>query len=168
MALGRNWGASLNTLGKYVSSIVVLCEGETEELAVERFIARQWKADGFGAVSLGHRNFGGNLNKVGPFACNSLDNRDVLAVFTLVDLYGMNLVIDPPDDELDAKVERLKTWLRTKVGRHRRAQDFFPHVSVHEVEAWILAEGGGPFAEVARPKHKARSPRRIEGFPEAS
>jgi hypothetical protein len=124
-----------------VSRIVLLCEGETEERAVEHFIARQWKADGFSSVSLGHRTLWGNLNKVGPFASNSLDKRDVLAVFTLVDLYGMNLVIHPPDDELDVKVDRVRSWLRAQVRRHRRAQDFFPHVSVHEVEAWILAEG---------------------------
>jgi hypothetical protein len=119
----------------------VLCEGRREELAVKHFIARQWKADGFGAVGLGHRNLKGNLNKVGPFARNSLDRRDVLAVFTLVDLYKMNRVIQPSDDELDAKVDRVRSWLRDQVQRHQRAQDFFPHVSVHEVEAWILAEG---------------------------
>ena len=119
----------------------MLCEGRTEELAVEHFIARQWKADGFGAVGLGHRNLKGNFNKVGPFGRNSLDRRDVLAVFTLVDLYKMNRVIQPSDDELDAKVDRVRSWLRTQVRGHRRAQDFFTHVSVHEVEAWILAEG---------------------------
>jgi hypothetical protein len=124
-----------------VSRIVVLCEGDTEEGAVEHFIARQWKADGFGSVALGHRNLRGDLKKVGPFACDSLDRADVLAVFTLVDLYGMRLVVHPPDDELLAKVERVQTWLRAQVDGHRRAQDFFPHVSVHEVEAWILAEG---------------------------
>jgi hypothetical protein len=35
----------------------------------------------------------------------------------------------------------VQSWLRAQVQRHHRAQDFFPHVSVHEVEAWILAEG---------------------------
>ena len=124
-----------------MSRIVVLCEGETEELAVEHFIARQWRADGFSSVGLGHRNLGANFNKVGPFARNSLDRGDVLAVFTLVDLYKMNRVVQPSDDELNAKVDRVQRWLRAQVDGHRRAQDFFPHVSVHEVEAWILAEG---------------------------
>jgi hypothetical protein len=124
-----------------VSKIVVLCEGRTEELAIEHFIARQWNADGFGSVGLGHRNLKGSFNKVGPFACNSLDRRDVLAVFTLVDLYKMNRVIQPSDDELDVKVDRVQSWLRTQVQGHRRAHNFFPHVSVHEVEAWVLAEG---------------------------
>jgi len=110
-------------------------------LAVIYFIRRQWKADGYGSVGLEPRNLKGNFNKVGPFACNSLDRGDVFAVFTLVDLYRMNRVIQPSDDELDGKVARVQDWLRTQVQRHRRAQDFFPHVSVHEVEAWILAEG---------------------------
>lgn len=117
----------------------MVCEGPTEELAVRHFVARQWQEDGLASVGLHHRCV--PPREVGPFACDSLDKRDVLAVFTLVDLYGMNLVAHPPDDELDAKVERVRSWLRTQVHHHRRAQDFFPHVSVHEVEAWILAEG---------------------------
>jgi len=33
-----------------VSRIIVLCEGDTEELAVRYFIARQWQSDGLGSV----------------------------------------------------------------------------------------------------------------------
>lgn len=120
---------------------MVLCEGDTEELAVRYFVARQWRAGGFGSVGLSHRNLQANLNKLGPFASNYLDEPDVLAVFTLIDLYGMRRVDHLPNDGLDAKVQRVKGWLRNQVDQHRRACDFFPHVSVHEVEAWILAEG---------------------------
>ena len=117
----------------------MVCEGPTEELAVRHFLARQWEKDGLASVGLHHRCV--PLRKVGPFACDTLDRPGVLAVFTLIDLYGMNLVAHPPDDELDVKVERVRSWLRTQVHHHPRAGDFFPHVSVHEVEAWILAEG---------------------------
>src|SRR5271157_2902358 len=122
-----------------MSRIVVVCEGATEELAIRHFVARQWQKDGLASVGLHHRCV--PPRQVGPFACDTLDKRDVIAVFTLIDLYGMNLVAHPPDDELDAKVERVRSWLRTQVQHHRRAQAFFPHVSVHEVEAWIMAEG---------------------------
>lgn len=119
----------------------MLCEGDTEELAVRHFIRRQWEVDGLAAVGLEPRNLYGQPKKLGPFALDYLDEPDVLAVFTLVDLHGMTLVTHPPNDELDAKVERVKGWLRDQVRPHVRARDFSAHVSVHEVEAWILAEG---------------------------
>src|SRR5208283_363964 len=43
-------------------------------------------------------------------------------------------------DDLDAKVQRVRAWLRGQV-THSRASQFFPHICVHQVEAWILAEG---------------------------
>jgi len=122
-----------------MSRIVVVCEGPTEELAVRHFVARQWQKDGMASVGLHYRCV--PPRQVGAFACATLDKPDVIAVFTLIDLYGMNLVDHRLDDELDAKAERVRSWLRTQVQHHRRAQAFFPHVSVHEVEAWILAEG---------------------------
>jgi len=121
--------------------IVVLCEGKTEDLAVRHFVTKQWKADGFASTALDRADLRGHLNKVAAFAGNYLDEQNVLAVFTLVDLQGMNLVSHPPNEELDAKVRRVQDWLRNQVHGHDRAADFFPHVSVHQVEAWILAEG---------------------------
>lgn len=118
----------------------MLCEGNTEELAVRYFIARQWQADDFGSVGLKRINIRGKLENVGKFATRHLDEKEVLAVFTLVDLQGMTRVVHPPGDELDAKIQRVRTWLRAQVN-HTRARQFFPHVCVHETEAWILAEG---------------------------
>lgn len=121
--------------------IVVLCEGKTEGLAVQHFVTRQWVADGLASVGLDRVDLRGHLDKVRVFARNYLDEQNVLAVFTLVDLQGMALVSHPPNDELDAMVRRVQDWLRNEVHQHDRAADFFPHVSVHQVEAWILAEG---------------------------
>ena len=45
-----------------------------------------------------------------------------------------------PYDELAAKVERVRQWLHDLVAID--ATDFYyPHLSVHEIEAWFLAEG---------------------------
>ena len=57
-----------------------------------------------------------------------------------VDLYGMDRVEHRPSDGLDAKVERVRFWLRNQMV-HGRHSDFFPHVAVHETEAWILGDG---------------------------
>lgn len=123
-----------------MSRIVVLCEGDTEELAVRHFIARQWQTDNLGPVGLKRINLHGKLENVGKFARLYLDEQDVLAVFTLVDLQGMTRVIHSPNDNLEAKIERVREWLRARV-THARARQFSPHVCVHQTEAWMLAEG---------------------------
>jgi hypothetical protein len=123
-----------------VSEIVVLCESNTEELAVRYFIARQWQADDFGSVGLKRINLRGKLENVGKFATRYLDQKDVLGVFTLVDLQGMTRIVHPPDDKLETKIERVREWLRAQVN-HARGDQFFPHICVHQTEAWILAEG---------------------------
>lgn len=123
-----------------MGGIVVLCEGDTERLAVRVFVARQWRADGLGSIGLKPVRLAGKPEKIGDFANAYLDEPDVLAVFTLIDLQGMTRVVHPPRDNLEAKVERVQKWLREQV-THARASQFFPHICVHEVEAWILAEG---------------------------
>jgi hypothetical protein len=85
-------------------------------------------------------NLSGKLQHVGVKAKLFLDDQDICAVFTLVDLYGMDRVSHDSNDSLQAKVARVKNWLSRQVD-HPRKDDFFPHVSVHETEAWILAEG---------------------------
>jgi hypothetical protein len=120
--------------------IVVLCEGDTEELAVRHFVARQWRFDGLESVGLKPVNLHGKLEEAGKFAADYLDEGEVLSVFALIDLFGMSRVRHQADDPLDVKVGRVRDWLRNRVV-HPRRDDFYPHVSVHEVEAWILAEG---------------------------
>jgi uncharacterized protein DUF4276 len=120
--------------------IIVLSEGDTEELAVRYFITRQWRLDGLGSVGLRSINLYGKPQKAGKYAGRYLDDQEVLAVFTLVDLHGTTQVVHTAFDDLEAKVRRVREWLHAQVN-HTRAQRFFPHVSVHQTEAWILAEG---------------------------
>ncbi len=123
-----------------MSKIVILCEGKTEELAVRHLVARQWKADNLAVVGLSTINLRAKVKDTGKSARVELDKKEVVAVFTLIDLYGMKQVTHPPNDALEQKVERVREWLRAQV-EHPRADRFFPHVCVHETEAWILAEG---------------------------
>ena len=80
-----------------MSRIIVLCEGDTEELAVRYFIARQWQSDGLGSVALKPIDLRGKSQNVGKFATLYLDEPGVLAVFTLVDLQGNNQVLHQPN-----------------------------------------------------------------------
>jgi len=50
----------------------------------------------------------------------------------------MNRVTHNPDDELSQKVNRVKKWLQGDLD----PVFFHPHISVHEIESWLLAEGG--------------------------
>jgi uncharacterized protein DUF4276 len=91
-------------------------------------------------VGLERRNLGGKLQNAGKFAVRYLDDRETLAVFTLIDLQGNNRILHQPQDSLEVKVQRVREWLRAQVS-HDRADRFFPHVCVHQTEAWFLAEG---------------------------
>jgi hypothetical protein len=133
-----------------MSTIVVLCEGDTEELAVRHFLQKRWQQDGLKSVGLQAINLNGKLQDVGPKARLYLDECDVLAVFTLIDLYGMDRVVHQPGEAVGDKVGRVQQWLRGTL-KHDRAAEFSPHLGVHETEAWLLAEGaalarrlGGP------------------------
>lgn len=120
--------------------IVILCEGDTEELAVKHFIRRQWDADGLKAIGLRPIILNGKLEDVFDYVPRYKRDPKIIAVFTLIDLYGMNRVVHGNNDELPHKVARVKKWLRDGFEAEFNGF-FFPHVSVHEVEAWILAEG---------------------------
>lgn len=123
-----------------MSRIVVPCEGDTEDVAVRHFVARQWKSDGLGFVGLHRIRLDGKLQNVGKFANCYLDEQDVLAVLALVDLQGMTRVDHQLQDNLEIKIQRVRKWLSAQVN-HTRANQFFAHVCVHQTEAWILAEG---------------------------
>jgi hypothetical protein len=137
-----------------VSRIIVLCEGDTEELALRHFVARQWELDGLGSVGLRGINLNGKPQNAGKYANLYLGEQEVRAVFTLVDLQGMAQVVHQPHDILEAKIKRVQYWLRGQVN-HARANQFIPHVCVHQTEAWILAEG---YALAARLKDAGITP----------
>lgn len=120
--------------------IVILCEGDTEEIIVRYFLRRQWKQEGFDEVGLHADNLQGNLSRIGTKATLHLDEAEVLGVFTLIDLYGFSQVKHDGTDDVDRKVMRTWEWLKSTV-KTPRAGDFHPYVSVHEAEALILAEG---------------------------
>ena len=120
--------------------IIVLCEGKTEEKAVEHFIRPQWQKDGFGSVGLDTRELRGKFEHVSTRVPIHLRKPGVLAVFTLIDLYGMNRVVHGSEESVHDKVERVRAWLRKDFDSDL-LQFFHPHLSVHELEAWLLADG---------------------------
>ena len=97
--------------------IVLLCEGDTEELAVKHFVTRQWQGDGLGSIGLHSVNLSGKLQDAPVKTHLYLDETDVLAVFALIDLHGMDRVEHHPEDPLKTKVERVQDWFRSIVAK---------------------------------------------------
>ncbi len=120
--------------------IAILCEGDTEELAIRHFVLRQWKSEGLMSVGIDISNLKGHLESVKKKASLYLSQQQYKAVFTLVDLHEMNRVRHNTGDSLDTKVKRVKSWL-TQGLPEDFIEFFHPHVSVHEIESLILAEG---------------------------
>ncbi len=131
--------------------IIILCEGDTEEIVVRYFVRRQWKVEGLDAVGLHADNLQGSLNRIGTKATLYLQEKEVLGVFTLIDLYGLTTVKHDTLDDIGRKVLRVQEWLRSTV-KSVRLSEFHPCVSVHEVEALILAEGGALSMRLSAPQ----------------
>jgi hypothetical protein len=120
--------------------IVILCEGDTEINAIRYFIAPHWQKDGFKEIGLHTINLNGKLGDIAKLTPRYAQENKVVAVFTLVDLYGTNQVQHSRDDELAQKIVNVQNWLQKGLLAKIRKK-FHPHVSVHEIEAWLLAEG---------------------------
>jgi len=126
--------------GRGGTRMVVLCEGETEKIAVEQFLRRQWDEDGLAHIALHPIDLQGKLEEIGDRAVRYLKDESVRAVFTLVDFQGMNRVEHGRGDSPAQGVERVAEWIRRRGGRECRGF-LHAHVCVHQTEAWILAEG---------------------------
>ncbi len=132
----------------------MLCEGDSEELAVKWFLRRQLEEAGLKGVSLHPINLAAKLEDI--FVKTRLFQHEpgVVAVFTLIDLYGMNRVRHAPDTTLDEQVATVRYWQRQGIP-DVPGSFFHAHVCVHDIEAWFLAEGQ---ALAKRLKYRSLSP----------
>lgn len=131
--------------------IVLLCEGETETLATQRFLRPQFEVDGLKPIALHPINLKGKLGDIGDYTLRYRTDRRVAAVFTMIDLYGMKLPTFSPGTSLENKVSTARAWLREQI-RDVDPDFFHPHVCVHELEAWFLAEGKALGKRLKHPK----------------
>lgn len=120
--------------------IMILCEGDTEEIGIKHFLKRQWDRDGLASVGLHPINLNGKLEDIFSFVPLYRQTDAVIAVFTLIDLYGMTRVTHGTYDDISTKVQTVKNWLRNGLDTDFSGF-FYPHLCVHETEAWFLAEG---------------------------
>ncbi|MBN1592035.1 MAG: DUF4276 family protein [Candidatus Coatesbacteria bacterium] len=132
------------------TKIFVLCEGDTEMVAIRHFIRPYWESQGLKSVSLHPVNLWGKLDDIFGHVVRARKDPKVMAIFTLIDLYEMKRVIHRWDASLDEKVGQALDWLRIggappelkdEFGSESMRDFYRPHLSVHEVEAWLLADG---------------------------
>ena len=88
------------------------------------------------------RGSGHFLSKIARAVERSLQPEEkVDYVFGLLDLHGVGLSYPREVTSRDQKAEYLKKHLRELVSFSYRGR-FHPHVAVHELEAWVLADDG--------------------------
>ena len=115
--------------------IYILCEGDTEENAIKYFIRPQWDKMGeLKSVALDSKTI--KPKDIHKQTKQLIENGDCDAVFLLFDLYGFPQELKGLDYK--EKQEYIVQKLKTESNYHDL---FFPHLAVHEIEAWVLADG---------------------------
>lgn len=120
--------------------IVILCEGETEVIAVKEFIRRKWVEDDFDSIGIRTIDLKGKLKDVHKKTPKFSEEKKVIAIFTLVDLHEFKVVDLGKYKTLTEKISASKKWLKKKF-KKEVLDKFHPHLAVHETEAWIFADG---------------------------
>lgn len=120
--------------------IVILCEGDTEVIAVKSFLRPQLDRDGLKSIGLPLINLKAKFGDIADKTERSKKDARVVAVFTLIDLYGLRGPSYPKAVSVAQKRSIARDWLQSQVPSVD-AEFFHPHFAVHDIEAWLLAEG---------------------------
>lgn len=122
---------------------ILLVEGEAERLALPRFFER-WlnpqlqRRVGIKAVKLpGSGGYVKELAKLVTMQLNAPNQYEIIAVFGLLDLYGLPENFLPRNlTDAQARYDWAKRELETRAN-HSKFRQFF---AVHELEAWLLSD----------------------------
>ena len=120
--------------------IVLLMEGWTEKQLPEFF--KRWLDPQLPrSVGIQPVRFEGNPHFLKDFAGKTafhLQREDTIAVFGLLDLYGLKLEY-PKHSDRDQKIKFAREYVTNKIAPADRPR-FRQHFAVHETEAWFLSE----------------------------
>lgn len=120
--------------------VVILCEGPSDEKILEVL---------FQNVKLSHivpsfQPLDGATQfkeqKIRSRVCNSLKIPGILAVFALVDLKGFPVNYPKDVTSYIDRAKFVKEHLKDFLSGLSESDRFYPHVAVHDIEAWILAD----------------------------
>jgi hypothetical protein len=117
--------------------LILFVEGYTEKKSVPEFLKRWLDSSTSRRVGLDVVRFDGwsELIKDSPKKAKMyLENPDVIAVFALLDIYGI------PYPSLKNTVLERFTWIKQDLESKVKLPKFFLFLAVHEVEAWLLSD----------------------------
>ena len=120
---------------------VFLVEGKTEKESLKAFFHRWLEVNGIAGVGIevfSHRN-ASRLFQEAPTRAHDLlaapDGKDIIAVFSLMDLYGAGIY---PDNE--QTVEERYGWGKQEMEGRFPSPKYKHFFAVHETEAWLLSQ----------------------------
>lgn len=143
--------------------LVFLVEGKTEKESLKAFFGK-WlevnKISGVGIDVISLRN-ASRLFADGPDRARDLlsapDGNDIIAVFSLMDLYGAGIY---PDDK--QSVEERYQWGKQEMESRFTSPKYKHFFAVHETEAWLLSQPGNFPVSVRRHLQKhANQPEKV-------
>lgn len=143
--------------------IVLFVEGETERRGVHEFIKRWLDPQTPKKVRIKPIKFDGcgdYMKRAGRKAEFHLGEEDVIAVFGLLDLYGLQGIEYPNNYSLDQKVEFARKEVYKKIPKELHGR-FHQHFAVHELEAWLLSDRK-LFSEIDLPANKCEKPEEVD------
>ncbi|MBI2872031.1 MAG: DUF4276 family protein [Chloroflexi bacterium] len=124
-------------------TVKLYCEGGTEK-GLRRLlqpIREELRTRNLGLHIRTYEGVGQLLHKL-PSATRDSLSTGARAVFALVDLHGAPVSFPNPRAPARQRADWLREHLRTLIPEQYRNR-FYPHVAVHELEAWILADPSG-------------------------
>jgi hypothetical protein len=123
------------------SRFVLLVEGHAEADVLGPFLTRWLESHVQHACEIETINCGGESpyrKRLAEFVADSLEP-DVIGVFGVVDLYGLQFVYPETCLEVEQRVARARQLLMDRVADEHRPF-FRQHFAVHEFEAWLLVD----------------------------
>lgn len=120
--------------------VVILCEGPSDEAILKVL----FQEDRLHHITPWFQPLGGETEfkrkELRSRVCFNLKTPGVLAVFALVDLKGFSLNYPTDVVSYRDKAKFIKTHLKGFLSDLPESVKFYPHVAVHDIEAWILAD----------------------------
>lgn len=120
--------------------VVILCEGPSDEAILKVLFQKEklahitpWFQPLNGATRFREKEIRSRV-------CNSLKAPGVLGVFALIDLKGASVNYPADVSFYPDKARFVEQHLKEFLTGLSESDRFFPHVAVHDIEAWILAD----------------------------
>jgi len=122
--------------------IYFACEGKSEERCIDSILLNpglRFREIGIESRTLNLGGSQGFLKRIGHTVKSAIMQSRADVVFGLTDLHGAAIQLPGDGASKGKKAEVYRNHIHQKADQEYHER-FFPHVAVHELEAWILAD----------------------------